>query len=92
MNTVVARRLDEAGVKYVLKPHTRPIFTTEDVAREPGVRLTQSAKTMLLRGSDGQIVVDDRSFALHEREANGGAIRHLDIFAIPLQESEPAYS
>jgi Cys-tRNA(Pro) deacylase len=48
MKTNVMRHLERRGVAYVRKPHSQPVFTSEDAARERGVRVSQIVKTMLV--------------------------------------------
>jgi len=55
MNTLVTNYLDECHIPYKIKYHTKPVFTSEDAARERGVKLTQIVKTMLL--ADGEQVI-----------------------------------
>jgi len=57
MNTAVTEKLDELQIEYKIKPHTKPVYTSEDAARERGVRLSQIVKTMLLMDENGGIVV-----------------------------------
>ena len=57
MNTAVTEKLDELQIEYKIKPHTKPVYTSEDAARERGVRLSQIVKTMLLMDENGRIVV-----------------------------------
>lgn len=51
------RLLDSLGILYTLKPHSRPVFTSEDAAAERGVRLSQIVKTMLVKVMDGTHVI-----------------------------------
>ena len=53
----IMEKLAEAGIQYKIKPHTSPVFTSEDAARERGVALKQIVKTMILREKEGRIVV-----------------------------------
>ena len=48
MNTKVTEYLDRLRIPYKIKHHAKPVFTSEDAARERGVRLSQIIKTMLL--------------------------------------------
>jgi len=48
--------LEEGGITYKNKPHSSPVFTSEDAARERGVALRQIVKTMILSDKDGRIV------------------------------------
>jgi len=57
MKTYVTEFLDKQKVPYKLKPHQRPVFTSEDAAAERGVRLSQIVKTMLLTNKAGQCVM-----------------------------------
>jgi len=57
VNTVVTYYLDELNISYKIKHHAKPVFTSEDAARERGVRLSQIVKTILLSNKDGETVV-----------------------------------
>lgn len=57
MKTNVMRILGKMGVGYVVKAHSRPVYTSEDAAQERGVRLSQIAKTMLVKLADGKCIV-----------------------------------
>ncbi len=57
MNTEVTEMLDELQIEYKIKPHKKPVYTSEDAARERGVRLSQIVKTMLLIDENGGIVM-----------------------------------
>ena len=57
MRTIVTDYLDELKIPYKIKPHTRPVFTSEDAAQERGVNLSQIVKTMLLKDEGGFTVV-----------------------------------
>ena len=48
MNTKVTEYLDRLKIPYKIKHHARSVFTSEDAAKERGVRLSQIIKTMLL--------------------------------------------
>ena len=48
MNTKVTEYLDRLKIPYKIKHHAQSVFTSEDAARERGVRLSQIIKTMLL--------------------------------------------
>jgi Cys-tRNA(Pro)/Cys-tRNA(Cys) deacylase len=49
--------LDELQVSYRIKYHSKPVFTSEEAARERSVNLSQIVKTMLLVNQDGAILV-----------------------------------
>ena len=57
MKTNAMRYLDDIGVQYVIKPHSQPVFTSEDAARERGVRLSQIVKTMVVKTSRDESVI-----------------------------------
>ena len=40
MNTEITEKLDELQIEYKIKPHKKPVYTSEDAARERGVRLS----------------------------------------------------
>lgn len=52
VKTHVTDFLDNLNIPYKIKLHNRPVFTSEDAARERGVRLSQIVKTMLLMGKN----------------------------------------
>jgi len=57
VKTPVTARLEALGIPYLVKPHARPVFTSEEAARERGVRVSQIVKTMLLISGQGQVIV-----------------------------------
>lgn len=57
MKKPVTDYLDELGISYKIKRHTKPVFTSGEAAKERGVRLSQIIKTMLLSSEDGEIVI-----------------------------------
>lgn len=48
METKITSLLDSRGIKYRLLPHSKPVFTCEDAARERGVPLDEMIKCILL--------------------------------------------
>ena len=57
MRTIITDYLDRKNVPYRLKPHGRPVFTSEDAAQARGVRLSQIVKTILLVTPGEELVV-----------------------------------
>ena len=57
MHTDITDILDRNRITYRLKPHRNPVYTSEDAARERGVRLSQVVKTMLLTDNQARTVV-----------------------------------
>jgi Cys-tRNA(Pro) deacylase len=57
IRTPITNFLDELEVPYRIKRHSKPVFTSEDAARERGVNLSQIVKTMLLINQDGAVLV-----------------------------------
>jgi Cys-tRNA(Pro) deacylase len=57
IHTPVTNFLDELQVPYRIKHHSKPVFTSEDAARERRVNLSQIVKTMLLINQDGAVLV-----------------------------------
>lgn len=53
MKTNVIRILDKNAINYIVKPHSQPVYTSEDAARERGVRLSQIVKTMIIISGQG---------------------------------------
>jgi len=56
MNTIITEYLDELDVPYKIKHHAKPVFTSEEAAKERGVRVSQIIKTMLLMDRDEVVV------------------------------------
>ena len=48
--------LDQAGVRYELRPHSREVYTVEEAARERGVRVEQIVKVMLAKSSEDTLL------------------------------------
>lgn len=57
VKTYITDYLDSRNMPYRIKLHKRPVFTSEDAARERGVRLSQIVKTMLLKDKEGCTLV-----------------------------------
>lgn len=57
MKTAIAEKLDALQIQYTVKKHVKPVFTSEDAAKERDVRPSQIVKTMLLMDKNGKIVV-----------------------------------
>ena len=57
MQTRVTQILDDAGIEYQLKPHSRPVFTTQEAAQERGVPEAQIVKTMIVETAAGDTLV-----------------------------------
>jgi len=56
MKTAITEKLDALNIPYTIKHHKTAVYTSEDAARERGVRLSQIVKTMLLMNSQGDMV------------------------------------
>jgi Cys-tRNA(Pro)/Cys-tRNA(Cys) deacylase len=56
MKTIITEYLDELDVPYKIKHHAKPVFTSEEAAKERGVRVSQIIKTMLLMDRDEVVV------------------------------------
>jgi len=56
MKTPVMEKLDGLEISYTVRPHRKPVYTSQDAARERGVRLSQIVKTMVLMDRDGNMV------------------------------------
>jgi Cys-tRNA(Pro) deacylase len=56
METAVTRALDAASIPYELRPHSKPVFTVEEAARERGVRVAQIVKVMIVRLEESRLV------------------------------------
>jgi prolyl-tRNA editing enzyme YbaK/EbsC (Cys-tRNA(Pro) deacylase) len=48
MKTWVMEKLEELRIPYKIKPHRKPVYTSEEAAQERGVKLSQIVKTMIL--------------------------------------------
>ncbi|MBW1973661.1 MAG: YbaK/EbsC family protein, partial [Deltaproteobacteria bacterium] len=57
MKTIVTNYLDRMNISYKIKMHTKPVFTSEDAAKERGVKLSQIVKTMILKNKKNEMVV-----------------------------------
>jgi Cys-tRNA(Pro) deacylase len=57
VNTTVTDYLDQQGVAYTIKTHSRPALTCETAAAERGVRVSQIVKCMIGETETGQVVV-----------------------------------
>ncbi len=56
IQTPVTEALEAAGIAYTLRPHSRPVFTTEEAAKERGVRTSQIVKVMLAADGQGRLI------------------------------------
>lgn len=56
LSTPVTQALDAAGVSYSVRPHSCAVFTTEEAARERGVRVGQIVKVMIAQKGDGALL------------------------------------
>jgi len=52
LSTRVTQALDAAGIPYSVRPHSHAVFTTEEAARERGVRVGQIVKVMIAQKGD----------------------------------------
>src|SRR5919197_1307470 len=57
MDTVVTQFLKEKGIPYKVKPHSNPVFASEDAARERGIRLSQIVKCLVGTDPKGRLFV-----------------------------------
>ena len=57
METEITKKLDALGLSYKIKHHLEPVFTSEDAAKQRGVRISQIVKTMLLVAPDGDVML-----------------------------------
>jgi Cys-tRNA(Pro) deacylase len=67
IETAVTRSLDEVGVRYQLKLHHEPVYTAAGAARERGVRLSQIAKSLVVKCTNKvvlAVVPGDRKLSL----------------------------
>lgn len=93
MNTEVTEMLDEAGIPYTVKPHSEPVYTCEDAARERGVRVSQVVKCMVGKDPNGMIHVmlipGDRMLKIKKVRQLAGGIR---VELVPPEKLAEEYS
>jgi prolyl-tRNA editing enzyme YbaK/EbsC (Cys-tRNA(Pro) deacylase) len=79
METVVTQFLNERGIIYTIKPHSNPVFTSVDAAKERGVRLSQIVKCMVGADPKGQLFVmmipGDKIWKIKRVRSLAGGIR-----------------
>jgi prolyl-tRNA editing enzyme YbaK/EbsC (Cys-tRNA(Pro) deacylase) len=69
--------LREAGIPFVMKPHSEPALTSEAAAQQRGIRLSQVVKCMVASAATGELTVllipGDRTLKLRKvRKLTGG--------------------
>lgn len=78
VRTSVTDHLDDLGIEYVIRGHTRPAMTAELAASERGVRLSQIAKCMVAADPQGRLYVllvpGDRRVKLRKARRGLGGI------------------
>jgi len=57
MSNSFSRFLNELNISYKIKRHTKPVFTSQDAAKERNVSLSQIVKTIILTNKDDKVVV-----------------------------------
>jgi Cys-tRNA(Pro)/Cys-tRNA(Cys) deacylase len=57
MKTWVMEKLEELQIPYKIKPHSKPVYTSEEAAQERGVKLSQIVKTMILMSKKKQGII-----------------------------------
>ena len=57
MKTWVMEKLEELQIPYKIKPHSKPVYTSEEAAQERGVKLSQIVKTMILMSKKEQGII-----------------------------------
>jgi len=57
ISSTVTQFLDSAGVEYVIKPHSMPVFTCEAAAEQRGVRVSQIVKCMVGQAEAGLVAM-----------------------------------
>lgn len=79
METQVTQYLQSLEINFKVKPHNNPVYTSEDAARERGVRLSQIVKTMIGQDQSGKIYVamipGDKTLKLKRLRQIAGGIR-----------------
>lgn len=92
MRTDVTEYLEKRGIQFRLKPHRNPVFTSEQAARERGIRLSQVAKTMVAQDASGNlyvaIVPGDRSLRLDKLRRAAG---NPEIGLVPVAELQERF-
>ncbi|MDW7674712.1 MAG: YbaK/EbsC family protein [Bacillota bacterium] len=56
METEVTSYLDKLNVPYAIKPHSKKLYTVEEVAADRGIALSQILKTMILTNGEGKYI------------------------------------
>lgn len=78
VRTPVTDHLDDLGIAYLVRGHTRPALTAELAASERGVRLSQIAKCMIAADAEGRpyvlLVPGDRRLELRKARRGLGGI------------------
>jgi Cys-tRNA(Pro) deacylase len=91
VETMVTKYLDEKRISYTIRLHAKPAFTSEDAARERGVRLSQIVKCMIGVGGTGtmyaMLLPGDRTLKLRKvaRLAGDETIRLMPVGEIEKQ-------
>jgi Cys-tRNA(Pro) deacylase len=79
MQREVIEYLESIGISFKIKPHSNPVYTSEDAARERGVQLSQIVKTMIGQDGEGKIHVamipGDKILKLKRLRQVAGSIR-----------------
>ena len=90
IQTRVTELLDEAGIPYEVRLHSRPVFTVDEAAEERGVHPRQIVKVMVVRPEKGGLVAvlipGDRRLDLKKLR------KSLDVKRIRLATSEEILS
>jgi prolyl-tRNA editing enzyme YbaK/EbsC (Cys-tRNA(Pro) deacylase) len=91
METIVTKFLSERSIPYTIKKHSSPAFTSEDAAKERGVRLSQIVKCMVGVDDKGglhvMLIPGDRILKLKRVRSIAGGIR-IDLIASDRLQNE----
>lgn len=57
MKTNAMRILEKKGINFIVKRHSRPVFTSAEAANERGIKLSQIVKTMVVLTIKGENII-----------------------------------
>jgi Cys-tRNA(Pro) deacylase len=57
MQTIATNILNENNIDFVIKPHSKKVYTCEEAAAERGVRVEQIVKCMIVKNPDNTFVI-----------------------------------
>ena len=57
MKTNAMRILEKEGIHFIVKRHSRPVFTSAEAAHERGIKLSQIVKVMVVMTHKGETLI-----------------------------------